>query len=265
WAKIQQKTFTNWCNDNLKESGTTVQDLAKDLEDGIVLIKLVETLSGRKVGRYHRKVKNKPQKLENVAKALKAIANDTVQLVNIGNEDIVNGNLKLILGLIWRLILTYQIKVKTDSSDKHKASAKSLMMTWIQSIMPACRVRNLNKDWNTGIPLCALVDHIQPGVCPQWTSLDSRNRLNNARLGMNIAEEKLGVPQVLSPEDLISPELDDLSMLTYLSYFTSTQESPGYQEVLKFVNSHLPEELNVGNFSTDWKDGKVLHEFVNAI
>ena len=84
WAKIQQKTFTNWCNDNLKAVGMSVRDLSTDLEDGIILIKLVEVLSGRKIGRYHRKVKNKPQKLENVAKALKAIAQDKVQLVNIG-------------------------------------------------------------------------------------------------------------------------------------------------------------------------------------
>lgn len=90
WAKIQQKTFTNWCNDNLKTAGTTVSDLSTDLEDGIILIKLVEVLSGRKVGRYHKKVKNKPQKLENVAKALKAIAQDTVQLVNIGKSRLVH-------------------------------------------------------------------------------------------------------------------------------------------------------------------------------
>lgn len=185
--------------------------------------------------------------------------------LRLGNEDIVNGNLKLILGLIWRLILTYQIKVKADSGDKHKASAKQLMMTWIQSMMPGCQVRNLNKDWNTGIPLCALVDHIKPGVCPQWTRLDPRNRIGNARLGMDIAKEQLGIPQVLSPEDLISPELDDLSMLTYLSYFTSSDDSPGYQEILKFVNSHLSSESSVKNFSVDWKDGKALYEFVNAI
>lgn len=189
----------------------------------------------------------------------------TILSTTLGNEDIVNGNLKLILGLIWRLILTYQIKVKADSGDKNKASAKQLMMTWIQSIMPGCKVRNLNKDWNNGIPLCALVDHIKPGVCPQWTRLDPRNRLSNARLGMDIAKEQLGIPQVLSPEDLISPELDDLSMLTYLSYFTSTQDSPGYQEVLKFVNSHLSSESRVKNFSVDWKDGKALYTFVNAI
>ena len=33
------------------------------------------------------------------------------------------------------------------------------------------------------------------------------------------AAEKLKVPAVISPEDIISPHLDDLSMMTYVSMF----------------------------------------------
>jgi hypothetical protein len=42
-----------------------------------------------------------------------------------GNEDIVNGNLKLILGLIWSLILRYQI-------GRSKFPPKKLMLAWLQ-------------------------------------------------------------------------------------------------------------------------------------
>ena len=50
WMEIQCRTFTNWINDKLKGTGHCVSNLFKDLEDGLVLISLLEVLSGKKVG-----------------------------------------------------------------------------------------------------------------------------------------------------------------------------------------------------------------------
>lgn len=49
WAVAQKATFTAWINDQLKQSGAHVKDLFSDLEDGLILIKLMEVLSGRKM------------------------------------------------------------------------------------------------------------------------------------------------------------------------------------------------------------------------
>lgn len=43
----------------------------------------------------------------------------------VGNVDIVNGNLKLILGLIWSLIVRYQI-------GKSKFPPRKLMLAWLK-------------------------------------------------------------------------------------------------------------------------------------
>lgn len=48
--------------------------------------------------------------MENANKALEFIKFHGVGLTNIGAEDIVSGNLKLILGLIWTLIMRFTIK-----------------------------------------------------------------------------------------------------------------------------------------------------------
>jgi len=50
WMEVQSRTFTNWINYKLKETGHSVSNLFKDLEDGLVLIILLEVLSGKKVG-----------------------------------------------------------------------------------------------------------------------------------------------------------------------------------------------------------------------
>lgn len=41
----------------------------------------------------------------------------------------------------------------------------------------------------------------------------------NARAGTEAAEKDLGIPPILQPEDLVSPDVDELSVMTYISYF----------------------------------------------
>ena len=73
----------------------------------------------------------------------------------IGAEDILEGNLKLILGLIWRLILRYQI------SRRGRASPKKLMLSWINAVLSQSQqqqqlpthVSNFTTDWNDGTAL----------------------------------------------------------------------------------------------------------------
>lgn len=77
------------------------------------------------LGRYNKNPRMRVQKAENVNKALEFINSRGVKLTNIGPEgdfrcmvqcylfitflDIIDGNLKLILGMIWTLILRFTI------------------------------------------------------------------------------------------------------------------------------------------------------------
>ena len=84
WVIIQQNTFTNWVNEHLKTLDSTVDNLREDLCDGVKLCDLVVVLQNKKMGRIVRKPVNQHQQLDNVIKALRAIENDNVRLVNIG-------------------------------------------------------------------------------------------------------------------------------------------------------------------------------------
>lgn len=44
WIRIQETTFRNWCNEQLKVSGRAVSNLVTDLCDGVCLVALVEAL-----------------------------------------------------------------------------------------------------------------------------------------------------------------------------------------------------------------------------
>lgn len=60
---------------------------------------------------------------------------------------------------------------------------------------------------------------------------------------MNLANRHFGVPRVLEPEYLASPWLDELSGMTYLSYFMKP-EGPGYNASMRWVNSQIKRPVN---------------------
>ena len=163
----------------------------------------------------------------------------------IGAEDIYDGNLKLILGLVWTLICHYQLR-----STGKGVPVKTAMLMCIGAEIHEYKVTNFNKDWNDGRALCGLVEGIKPGLCPNHKQLDPKNGLNNCRLGMDLAEMHFGVPQILAPEDLNNPAIDELSVMTYLSYFMSGISS----QTLQWVQQVLPER-NITNLTSDWISG----------
>ena len=89
WKKIQQRTFTNWFNDrlrgNLKVAKRQAEDVEKDLQDGTLLIELLNILAKpKKIQRYNKNPRNKVQCMENLGAALEFIKSESIKLVNIG-------------------------------------------------------------------------------------------------------------------------------------------------------------------------------------
>ncbi|KAJ6645290.1 Dystonin [Pseudolycoriella hygida] len=83
-----------------------VDDLFEDLRDGHNLLSLLEVLSGEPLPR--EKGKMRFHMLQNAQMALDFLRYKKIKLVNIRAEDIVDGNPKLTLGLIWTIILHFQ-------------------------------------------------------------------------------------------------------------------------------------------------------------
>ena len=83
------------------------------------------------------------------------------------STDIVDGKLKLILGLIWTLILHYSISMpmwegEDDLMDKDR-TPKQRLLEWVQNKIPDRPIRNFTTDWNDGTNIGALVDSCAPG------------------------------------------------------------------------------------------------------
>lgn len=112
--------------------GLHVNDIFTDLGDGRILIRLLETLSGEKIASLLQR-QARINKIENVGKALAFLQQKKVNLENIGAEDIVDCNPRLTLGLVWTIILRFQIEeVEIEGESSETKSAKVAFLLWCQ-------------------------------------------------------------------------------------------------------------------------------------
>lgn len=212
WIDVQKKTFTRWSNNFLKDRKLYITDLSTDLASGVLLINLLEIISGKEIGmRYNKAPKIRNQLLENNGIALKFITNQHIKLVGIGPEDITDGNLKLILGLIWTLILRFQIQ-------RNGFEGKAELLEWVRKQVAPYgeKPNNFNLDWRNGRVLAALTDSLKEGVFPQaeW----SGDAINDLEKAQSIAESEYSIPKLIDAIDIVECP-DELAMMTYISYF----------------------------------------------
>ncbi|XP_077282673.1 filamin A protein cher isoform X4 [Temnothorax americanus] len=230
WKRIQQNTFTRWANERLKVANKHIGDLECDLSDGLRLVSLIEVLSQKRLPKHNQRPTFRSQKLENVSVALKFLEDEGIRIVNIDSSDIVDCKLKLILGLIWTLILHYSISMpmwEGDDGEDKGATPKQRLMHWIQSKVPDLPITNFTSDWNDGRAVGALVDAVAPGLCPDWQDWNPKDAIQNASEAMGLADDWLNIPQLIKPEEMVNPNIDEMSMMTYLSQYPSAKLKSG--------------------------------------
>ncbi|XP_056333914.1 spectrin beta chain, non-erythrocytic 4-like isoform X2 [Danio aesculapii] len=220
---VQKKTFTKWVNSHLARVSCRISDLYNDLRDGYMLIRLLEVLSGELLPRPTRG-RMRIHCLENVDKALQFLKEQRVHLENVGSHDIVDGNHRLTLGLIWTIILRFQIQViKIETEDNRETrSAKDALLLWCQmktAGYPEVNIHNFTTCWRDGLAFNALIHRHRPDLI-EFHKLTRSNATHNLQQAFNIAEQNLGLTKLLDPEDVNTENPDEKSIITYVvSYY----------------------------------------------
>ncbi|XP_062981112.1 dystonin isoform X10 [Elgaria multicarinata webbii] len=214
--KVQKKTFTKWINQHLMKVRKHVNDLYEDLRDGHNLISLLEVLSGDTLPR--EKGRMRFHRLQNVQIALDYLKRRQVKLVNIRNDDITDGNPKLTLGLIWTIILHFQISDIHVTGESEDMSAKERLLLWTQQTTEGyagIRCENFTTCWRDGRLFNAIIHKYRPDLIDMNTVAVQSN-LANLEHAFFVAE-KLGVARLLDPEDVDVSSPDEKSVITYVS------------------------------------------------
>ncbi|XP_067848894.1 dystrophin isoform X12 [Heptranchias perlo] len=218
---VQKKTFTKWINAQFAKAGKPlIENLFTDLCDGRRLLELLEGLVGHDLAK--EKGSTRVHALNNVNRALQILHKNNVDLVNIGGSDIVDGNHKLTLGLIWSIILHWQVKdvMKGIMANLQQTNSEKILLSWVrQSIRnyKPVNVVNFTSSWSDGLAFNALIHSHRPDLF-DWKNvakLQSANeRLDHA---FNVAKQYLGIEKLLDPEDVATAHPDKKSIIMYIT------------------------------------------------
>ncbi|XP_064105399.1 dystrophin-like isoform X14 [Macrobrachium nipponense] len=216
---IQKKTFAKWINSQLvKGQHAPVTDLFYDLRDGTRLLALLEVLTNKTFKR--EKGRMRVHHLNNVSRALAILEDNNVKLVNISNEHIVDGSAKLTLGLVWAIILHWQVQgvLKDVMSDLQQTNLEKTLLAWCRQTTKGYHgvdVQNFTTSWTDGLAFNALIHSHRPHLF-DWTVLARKHpyaRLENA---FRVAHEHLSIERLLDPEDVNSQVPDKKSIMMYV-------------------------------------------------
>ncbi|RHX99968.1 hypothetical protein DYB36_011827, partial [Aphanomyces astaci] len=219
-----------------------IDDLYEDLKDGLRLIALLQIISRQPIAaKYNRNPKMRIQKLENLNLIFGFMARNNMTITNIGSSDIVDGNSKLVLGLMWTIIKSYQVgEIAVDG-----VSGKDGLLLWVKRSLtdyPTVDVTNFTSSWTNGIAFCALIHKHYPTLL-DFDSLSPNDAVENVSLGniqpspcsFGLMEAKFGIPQLLNVADVAgNPKPDDKSIMTY-EFASGVQKKKAITTICKAV------------------------------
>ncbi|KAJ8315395.1 hypothetical protein KUTeg_007545 [Tegillarca granosa] len=131
---VQKKTFTKWIN----------SQLSKKREKGKL--------------RVHH--------INNINRVIDVLSHQyNIKLVNISSNDIVDGNQKLTLGLVWSIILHWQVKdvMKDLMDDLRQTNLERTLLSWCRQSTQGYEkvdIRNFTTSWRDGLGFNALLHHV---------------------------------------------------------------------------------------------------------
>lgn len=244
WERQQKKTFTAWCNSHLRKVNVQIEEINEDFRDGLKLMLLLEVISGDRLP--------KPEKgrlrfhlVSNVNKALDFIVQKGVKLAGVGAEEIVDGNMKMTLGMIWTIILRFAIQDITVD----EFSAKEGLLLWCQRKTAPYKnvnVSNFHMSFKDGLAFCALIHRHRPELI-DYDKLSKDDPMYNLNYAFEVAEKHLDIPKMLDAEDMVNQvKPDERAVMTYVSCYyhafsSSQQAETAAKRILKALN------VNQGN------------------
>ncbi|XP_072027834.1 uncharacterized protein [Amphiura filiformis] len=224
--ETQLQAFRNWCNKHLETVDERIDNLETDFSNGLKLIALVEALSKKKVPGNRQKSAlptDRIRRLDVVSMALEFLKDtEHVPLIGIGMEDIVDGDRKLILGLVWQLIQHYS-KLGGGRGGRRTArrqpSLKEKLLEWLREKLPSPKINNFKEDWRDGRALGVLIDVLVPGAFPDWKVWKKEDAFENINKAMEFAENWLNVYKLVTADNILNPQTDENAIITYIDQF----------------------------------------------
>lgn len=214
WTSVQQRTFLRWMNMKLKEGNFDQIDSIGAIETGQPLYELFEVLSGNSVTPVYQQPKTRFQKVENLQRILDFIKDhEQLPLYNIGPEDIVDGNMKLILGLFWTIISKYSV-----TNDPGNTGKKPMLLAWVQEQTSkySIPISNFSTSWSDGMAITALLGSLEPELMDYETAKEQYSDAKTLIDAVMTKAESVGISRLINADDMAISKPDEKSIMAYI-------------------------------------------------
>eukprot|EP00753_Platysulcus_tardus_P017281 PLAT635.1.p1 GENE.PLAT635.1~~PLAT635.1.p1 ORF type:complete len:641 (+),score=319.80 PLAT635.1:280-1923(+) len=234
----EQSTLRTWISSLPLPDGCVVHHLIEDLKTGVIILHIMDFVLPGIVEwrRVHKRPRHKFASVENCNYAVK-LGKDAFRfrLVNIGGTDILDGNVKLILSIVWQLMRYHQLAVLSSDSGSKRSLSDRDVVKWANGMVAASgrtsKIRNLtDASLKSGRFLLELLDAVRPGIVPWKLVLEgalSEQAESNARLLISLAR-RLGACVFIAWQDVV--EVNSRMLLPFLA--TVMQIERGVREAV---------------------------------
>ncbi|KAJ3442483.1 hypothetical protein M0812_12219 [Anaeramoeba flamelloides] len=217
--EMQSKTFQNWLNYQITQNihfnqiCKKITNLQTDLQDGVMLLLALETITEEKIN-FNREPSLLLHRMKNLKKCFDSLRKKGIELGELSEEAIYDGNLHFILDLIW--ILIYQIKNKKNN--------KNQLLNWIKSQIykvSDVTIQDFTSFKNPDL-LLFLIHSLHPQDFPypaQYLQLKTKEKF---KIAFESAKKFLCIPKLISLNDILNDTIDERSMITYLYFFQNS-------------------------------------------
>lgn len=263
-----------------EKSEIKINDLCEDVKDGLVIIELLEIMSGKTFPDKKPKAsKTRIQQIDNCVTALNFAKKDCNIKSDCAAENLVDGNEKPIMSLIFQIIIKY---MKLDEEDEASTDVREAVILWLKNRTQGYEGvviddKQLAKSFHDGLAFCALIHKMRPKLIP-FSTLSAENKIENLTLALDTAAKYCNVEKYLEPTDIA--KLDELGMIVYLSdwYYgiaLLAQQDAGARRIGKLVvmtqtHDKMKEEYNQKSQAlVTWIDATIKqlddHSFDNTL
>jgi len=221
----EERAFRMWIN-SLHLQDLYINSLFEDCKDGIALLQVMDHVEPGCVAwkNVERQPNNKFKKVSNCNYAVVIGKQLKFSLVGIGGSDIVDGNKKLLLALVWQLMRMHTLKFVSQVQAKKfggKEVTDQMIVDWAnETVKSKGRTTHMEsfKDpsLSTGVFFLDLLWAVEPRIInPEYvTPGDTKeNAMLNAKYAISVAR-KLGAVIFALPEDLV--EVKPKMILTFI-------------------------------------------------
>lgn len=211
--------------------GETVLDFTTDLADGLILYKLVNCIAVEAGGCHHLKpLYAKPtfkvQKVENVEDVLQYCRLVLkISMCGVSADNVVDGNLKLILGLIWTLfVVSTSCSISVQNETRSFSEIRAILLQWINGLghRKALReIRNFDKDWSLqtdarpDLVFACILDFYIPNLV-SYSEYSRGKKLANLVEVIDVAQSELGIPKLAEADDFNVLVPDEKCVILYV-------------------------------------------------